>query len=144
MTRFDSTGGTRWAIPAGVVAFLVRLPALLAGLLALAACGGGGPGLGPPPAPEPAPPPRVEVSIPDANLRAAVEARLGKESGATIYVDEMETITDLDAPSREINDLRGLETAERLRSLDLSQNDVSDLSPLSGLTTLRDLFPFGK
>ena len=39
----------------------------------------------------------------------------------------------------QINDLRGLESAERLRSLDLSQNDGSDLSPLSGLTTLRDL-----
>ena len=114
MTRFDSTGGTPWAIPAGVVAFLVGLPALLAGLLALAACGGGGPGLGPPPAPEPAPTPRVEVSIPDANLRAAVEARLGKESGATIYVDEMETITDLDAPSREINGNCVAECAESL------------------------------
>ena len=90
----------------------------------------------------------VSVNIPDANLRAKIEAALGKASGATITTADMATLTRLDAPNANISDLTGLEHATNLTELDLgtewvegqghiNSNSVSDLSPLAGLTDLR-------
>ena len=79
------------------------------------------------------------VDIPDPNLRAAVEAALGKASGATITVNEMARLTRLEARNAGIRDLTGLEHATNLTHLLLGEgesNSVSDLSPLSGLTNL--------
>ncbi len=77
------------------------------------------------------------VTIPDANLRAAVEAALGKTSGAPITVAEMETLTWLEADfDAGISALTGLEFAANLRGLLLAYNPITDLSPLSGLTNL--------
>ena len=140
MRGLDSADRSRPTRRGRVRASLGRALLPLMGSLVLAACGGGEPGGKLVPPPEPAPLPRVVVSIPDANLRAAIEGRLEKESGATIYVDEMETIIDFASRSREIEDLRGLESARRLRRLDLSRNDVSDLTPLSDLTSLEELY----
>ncbi len=90
------------------------------------------------------------VNIPDPNLRAKIEAALGKGSGATITTADMATLTELDAPNANISDLTGLEYATNLTRLDLDENyvsgqgwvnsnSVSDLSPLSGLTNLTSL-----
>ena len=83
------------------------------------------------------------VTIPDANLRTAIEAALGKASGAPITVAEMKTLNSLDAPNFTnglgIRDLTGLESATNLIELDLPYNTISDLSPLSGLTNLTNL-----
>lgn len=91
------------------------------------------------------------VSIPDSNLRAAIEDSLGKSSGAPISQAEMATLTELSAPNADIIDLTGLETATNLVRLDLgdayvasegrfiNSNAISDLSPLSGLTRLTRL-----
>ena len=79
------------------------------------------------------------VDIPDPNLRAAIETTLGKASGATITVAEMETLTFLDAIGRKIRVLKGLESAPNLRNLFLLDNSISDLTPLAGLTNLRFL-----
>ena len=86
------------------------------------------------------------VTIPDANLRAAIETALGKASGAPISRAEMATLTRLEAQNSNISDLTGLEFATGLTRLDLSHesvdgrrvnsNEISDLSPLSGLTNL--------
>ena len=76
------------------------------------------------------------VTIPDASLRAAIEAALGKASGALITRTEMASLTRLEAPASEIRDLIGLEFATGLTSLILSDNSISDLTPLSGLTNL--------
>ena len=81
--------------------------------------------------------------IPDANLRAAIEAALDKVSGAPITLAEMKTLDRLDAPDRGISDLTGLESAANLTSLDLGGNNITDLSALSGLTNLRDLTLWG-
>ncbi len=95
--------------------------------------------------------PDIDVEIPDPNLRAAIAAALGKASGAPITTADMENLTRLDAPNANISNLTGLEAATNLRELDLSSeyvaaeggrinsNSVSDLSPLSGLTSLRRL-----
>ncbi len=82
------------------------------------------------------------VSIPDANLRRAIENSLGKARGAEITRAEMATFTRLVAESLEISDLTGLEFATNLQELNLRFNDISDASTLSGLTklTVLDLY----
>ena len=91
------------------------------------------------------------VYIPDAKLRAAIEAALGKTDAAPITQAEMATLTDLEARNKNIRDLTGLEFATSLTRLDLRSvwvptgadyNRISNLLPLSGLTNLRylDLF----
>ena len=92
--------------------------------------------------------PAQTVSIPDSNLRAAIENALGKAPGSVITTTEMTTLTELRAPNADITDLTGLEAATSLLRLDLGEryvavegrfinsNAISDLSPLSGLTAL--------
>ena len=80
------------------------------------------------------------VDIPDPNLRAAIEAELGKASGATITTDEMTTLTELTARSADISDLAGLEHATHLTRLELVGNKISDVSVLANLTNLESLF----
>ena len=79
------------------------------------------------------------VDISDPNLRAAVEAALGKASGATITTDEMATLTRLEARWARIHDLNGLEAATNLTRLSLGFNSISDISVLGGLTELTTL-----
>ena len=89
------------------------------------------------------------VDIPDLNLRIVVEATLDKELDHPITVEEIATLTRLDARDAHISDLTGLEFATNLRLLGLggqsvpdpsgNSNSVSDLSPLSGLTQLISL-----
>ena len=79
------------------------------------------------------------LTIPDANLRAAIEAALGKSSGATIAVAEMEGLTGLWAEGADISDLTGLEFATNLRYLYLTDNNIEDISALSGLLPLEQL-----
>ena len=76
------------------------------------------------------------VDIPDLNLRAAFEHALGKASGAIITTADMENLTSLEAQG--VHDLTGLESATNLTRL-LINGNVSDLSPLAGLTQLNRL-----
>ena len=80
------------------------------------------------------------VSIPDANLRAAIEAALGKARGAPITVAEMKTLGELNANDAGIRDLTGLEFATNLGwALWLYNNNITDISSLAGLTNLTRL-----
>ena len=81
----------------------------------------------------------VSVTIPDANLRTAVEAELGKDAGATINSAEMEGLGRLECDSCGIRNLTGLEFATGLTALALGGNSITDPTPLSGLTGLTDL-----
>ena len=80
--------------------------------------------------------PAQTVNIPDAGLRAAMSEALEKAPGATITAAEMATLQHLDAVDRGIRDLKGLETATNLRSLELRHNLISDVSPLARLIQL--------
>ena len=80
------------------------------------------------------------VTIPDAKLRAAIEATLGKARGAAITKGEMTTLLTLDASAAGIRSLTGLEFATSLTTLILYDNTISDISPLSGLTNLTTLY----
>ena len=79
------------------------------------------------------------VTISDANLRAAIEAALGKANGMQITRAEMATLDSLKAGYVAISDLTGLENAANLTYLSLWSNNISDISPLSGLTRLQVL-----
>ena len=89
----------------------------------------------------------TDVNIPDANLRAIIADSLGKASGEAITSAEMATLTRLDAQNKSISDLTGLEHATNLTRLTLdavsgervNSNAISDISPLSGLTSLQVL-----
>ena len=85
--------------------------------------------------------PGAVVHIPDPNLRAAIAEALGKSPNApTITVEEMGRLGRLDAQNRGIQDLTGLQFAINLRSrLDLRDNQISDISPIAGLTQLHEL-----
>ena len=91
-------------------------------------------------------PPLQVVSIPDANLAAAVRETIGRSLTTHTMLD----LIKLDAHSRQITDLTGLEHAHHLRWLGLSgewisgkgyvnSNAVSNFSPLLGLTQLTSL-----
>ena len=80
--------------------------------------------------------PAQTVTVPDAGLRAAISEALDKAPGTTITATEMATLEHLDAVDRGIRDLRGLEAATNLRSLELRHNLISDLSPLTRLIQL--------
>ena len=79
------------------------------------------------------------VTIPDANLRVAIETALGKARGAPITRTEMASLTRLEASNSDISDLTGLEFATGLTPLNLSYNIISDITPLSGLIKLTSL-----
>ena len=91
------------------------------------------------------------VDIPDSNLHAAITAARGNMSSDPITLADMVVLTELVARNVNISDLTGLEHATNLINLDLgaayveaedryiNSNSVSDLSPLSKLTTLTHL-----
>ena len=99
--------------------------------------------------------PTDPVHIPDANLRAKVEAALNKASGAAITHAEMAGLRTctfanptgcLHLESGQFNvagrvhDLTGLEHATGLTRVVIRYHPISDLTPLSGLTSLTGLF----
>ena len=83
--------------------------------------------------------PNVFVNIPDANLRAAIEEALDKTAGAPITATALRTLTSLDSKQSLIQNLTSLEFATNLRTLSLSDNQISDVSPLANLVNLGEL-----
>ena len=79
------------------------------------------------------------VSIPDPNLRAAIEAALGKTAGALITAADMARLERVIADDAGISNLTGLEAATELERIEFRRNAISDLSPLSGLTRLNNI-----
>ena len=99
------------------------------------------------------------VTIPDANLRAVLERMMFKASGAMITRGEMLSVTRIEARGMGIRDLTGLEFATNLEYLNfgvplgvvisnsnaaaVNSNEISNLSPLSGLPNLTLLYLSG-
>ena len=81
----------------------------------------------------------VFFNISDVNLRAAVEAALGKPAGTLITESDMERLTRLEADEAGIRSLKGLEAATGLERIELRHNAISDLSPLAGLIRLNNI-----
>ena len=86
-----------------------------------------------------------DVPIPDPLLRARINRALGNERAADAAITEAEmlSLTRLGVAARrlgpaaqQITDIRGLSYARNLTYLSLAHNNVTDLTPLSGLTKL--------
>ena len=78
-----------------------------------------------------------QVVFKDANLKAAVEEKLGVADPTPA---NMLRLTSLYANSLGITDLTGLEYAANLGILDLDDNQIADISLLAGLPRLAYLF----
>jgi len=74
------------------------------------------------------------VYFADENLKQAIKDRLGITTDPT--EGEMATLTYLFAENRGIKNLTGIEYALILERLNLSGNQISDISPLEGLANL--------
>jgi hypothetical protein len=77
------------------------------------------------------------VSIPDSNLRAAINAALGHAALDAITVGQMRRLTSLSIPGRGVIDLTGLEQALNLAYLDISNNPIASFLPISTLPLSR-------
>ena len=74
--------------------------------------------------------------MPDANLRAVVRATLSLADDAPLTRSDMEDLTVLDAPSRNIEDLTGIQYVTNLAKLKAPDNNISFVPPLNGLNRL--------
>src|SRR5438876_12253310 len=79
-----------------------------------------------------------EVLVPDPGLNAAIRAALQKPAGPLTEQDLL-SLTSLNAESRNISNLQGLEAAHHLSVLSLQSNHLSNLSFPDGLTDLNVL-----
>ena len=89
--------------------------------------------------------PNDPVSIPDANLLAAIRTKLSKPTGNIIESD-MSGMTgiltangDYASTTNDITDLTGLEYATGLTGLNMDHNSFTDLSPIKNLTSLQEI-----
>jgi Leucine-rich repeat (LRR) protein len=56
-----------------------------------------------------------------------------------VYVDDLDTLTALDASSSSVFDLNGLEYCYNLAEQYVARNRISDISPLASLSCLTEL-----
>lgn len=93
--------------------------------------------------------PNDPVNIPDAALRAVLEAALFKSAGATITEAEMQTLTQLFSSDSAISDLTGLEHATNLTKINLLPSNPGvaanarphfNLAPIANLTKLEEIW----
>jgi len=112
---------------------------VLAGLLAVGAWACSDP-TGPGAAPYCAErPDTAVVEFPDANLDLAIRANLGVSSLAELTCGMVEGITNLNAASRGIVSIEGIENLTGLTILQLRANEITDIGPLRGLIGLASL-----
>ena len=79
------------------------------------------------------------MSIPDANLAAAIREALNLAPGDAFTQWNLPKLISLNAEDRQIADLTGLEHATQLQGLTLSGNQISDISALASLEILESL-----
>ena len=78
------------------------------------------------------------VNFPDENLEQAIRSAIDKTSG-NIYPSDLDSLTQFVAEGKGIEDLTGMEYCDNLIKLDLWNNQISELSPLSELTKLETI-----
>ena len=86
-----------------------------------------------------------EGLVPDPVLRSLIEETLNIGPGATLTVDDIKSLTELRLeqhydPRSGVSSLEGLQHAVELSILSLSYGTVADLSPISTLYKLRELY----
>jgi internalin A len=91
------------------------------------------------PTPLPARDKCLGILFTDVNLEAAVRNELHIDGGTPITCDLARSLNSLDASSRSITSLKGLELFSNLQTLQLEGNSISDITPLAALTNLKFL-----
>jgi hypothetical protein len=76
---------------------------------------------------------RTIVDVPDEQLRYAINQQLGRNAMDQLNQGELKQLTTLSAASRGITNLTGLQYATNLSLSDLSNNQISSVSPITGL-----------
>ncbi|MCX8093404.1 MAG: leucine-rich repeat domain-containing protein [Candidatus Goldbacteria bacterium] len=81
-----------------------------------------------------------KVTFPDANLETAIRVALNKPTG-DICKNDCEKVSSLIQclNSKNITSIQGMQYFKNLQELEMYDNQISDISPLSGLTKLRYL-----
>ncbi len=78
--------------------------------------------------------------VPDESLRAVLKELAKKKSGKEDLTDAvLGDVFFLEAPKKGIKSLAGLERCVNLALIDLSGNEIADVTPLSGLTNVQSL-----
>lgn len=80
-----------------------------------------------------------EVTFKDKNFESAIRETINKLSG-TIYNSDVNKITELYASGRQITNIEGIGVLKNLEVLDLSFNEIRDLSPLRALNHLKEVY----
>lgn len=78
------------------------------------------------------------ITIKDKSLKDVIKKELNLSSD-NITIGDMYKLTKLSASNKWISSLEGLEYAKNLESLDISYNEIKDLSPLKELKKLTNL-----
>ena len=81
-----------------------------------------------------------ETWMPDPGLREAVRERLNLDPNQPFSRADLEKLHRLDPYQMGLKSLKGLEHAKNLTWFSFAKNDVTDLSPLAGLTQLQTLY----
>ena len=84
----------------------------------------------------------IPVVIPDPNLAVVLRRTLGLAPNTPIIRYAMQQLKELNAFRLGIKDLTGLEYATNLEWVDLRVNQISDVSPLAGLTNLENVMAY--
>ena len=80
------------------------------------------------------------ISVPDKNLKKAIQEKLGLNPHANITDRDMKTFRSLKLEDKGITNLSGLEHATELEHLLLGRNKISNYAPLAQLSKLKRLF----
>ena len=81
-----------------------------------------------------------ETWMPDPGLREAVRERLNLNPNQPFSPADLEKLHRLDPYQMGVKSLKGLEHAKNLTWFSFAENDVTDLSPLAGLSKLQTLY----
>ena len=79
---------------------------------------------------------RERVDMPDVALRQAINEALGRGAMDQLNRGELGQLTSLDISNRGVTSLQGLQYAINLTTLNAANNNISDTSPIAGLTNL--------
>ncbi|MBN1797390.1 MAG: leucine-rich repeat domain-containing protein [Spirochaetales bacterium] len=81
----------------------------------------------------------IKVKFEDPGLEQAIRKTIDKPSG-DIYASELKGLKELDGEDFNIISLKGIEYCTSLEELYLSNNQIGDLSPLIGLSSLKAIW----
>src|SRR5437667_12476765 len=83
----------------------------------------------------------ARAGLPDKNLEAAVRSVIFEKKGtdAEITDDDLKKVYILEARGKGIKDLTGMEKCVNLMQLNLTKNEISDVSALKEIKNLQSL-----